>query len=318
MGLHDPELLSEAESLFVPKMGGEGFTHPSLFGHRVGPGDRVTAIDGGERLIHATVGTVEYGHVWYSLTVPPSGKEYLRGRFFLQTKPGFIGDIGVGGVAGGVIKRTTGTKEVIKNFLDVYLGALACAGGPLAWAITGMNVLVTTGNVIRDYRTYEDALVAVLASRKELKEHLPTLYDEVFYTLLIGTIEQKLKAKGKEALADAVKGPKLAGKLVGVLLGAVGEDLMKQRFAAVKELCTEVFAKVAQHSMDKGGKLGSVAISEDQVRQLAQHHVLRIFNKTSLAPMGLSTAEEIVREVSGRWNVRSTYVKVAAALEKMG
>jgi hypothetical protein len=256
--------------------------------------------------------------VWYSLSVPPAGHEHLRGRYFLQSKVGFIGAIGEGGVAGEVIKRTTATKAVLSSFLDVYLGAMACAGGPLAWAITGMSVVVTTGQVIRDYRTYEDALVALFAARADLKAYLPTLYSDVFYTLLFGTIEQKLKAKAKDALADAMKGPKLAGKLIGVLLGAVGEDRMKQRFGVVKELCREVFAKVAKHSMDRGLPLGSQSIDEEQVRKLAEHHVMPIYHKAYTTPLPSHRAKEIVREVSCRWNMHATYLRVADALDKMG
>jgi hypothetical protein len=314
MGPHEAVLISEDESLFVPKLGGSVYTQ---FLGTLDAGTRLVAIDG-ERLLHATAGGKFEGEVYYQLTATKKGQEHLRGRYFRQSMVGFSNAVGVGGVAGDVIRRTAATQAVIKNFLDVYLGALACAGGPLAWSITGMNVLVTTGQVIRDYRTYEDALVAILSCRKELKEHLRTLYDEVFYTLLIGTIEQKLKSKGKEALADAVKGPKLAGKLVGVLLGAVGEDRMKERFKAVKELCTKVFVKVAQHSMEKGRGLGTVTISEEQADLLAKHHILPIFNETSLGNMPLSVGAQIAREVSAWWNMKSTYVKVAAALEKLG
>lgn len=315
MGQHDAVLISEVDSLFVPQFGGMSIANPRI--GVIEPGMRLPSIDG-ERFFHASVGGMYEGAVYYQQLETVPGKEHLRGRFFTQTKIGFANDVGEGGIAGGVIKRTTGTKEVIKNFLDVYLGALACAGGPLAWAITGMNVLVTTGQVIRDYRIYEDALVAILSSREQMEKHLPTLYDEVFYTLLIGTIMQKLKSKGKDALADAVKGPKLAGKLVGVLLGAVGEDLMKVRFTAVKNLCNDVFVKVAQFHMEKGTKLGGNPISEEQADLLAKHHILPKFNAAGVATMGLSTGAQIAREVSSWWNMKSTYVKVAAALEKLG
>ena len=70
--------------------------------------------------------------------------------------------------------------------------------------------------------------------------------------------------------------------------------------------------------MEKGTKLGGNPISEEQAEQLAKHHILPKFNAGGVGKMPLSTGAQIAREVSSWWNMRSTYVKVAAALEQLG
>jgi len=279
-------------------------------------GSFLSACDG-ERYLHGTT----YDQVIFMQTATNGNiPAYHQGRFFSQGKSAFVSDCDLGDVGAGVTKRTNATKAVIKSFLDVYLGAMACAGGPVAWGITGMKVFVVTGQVIRDYRTYEDALVAILASRATIRTKMPTLYRTVFWELYFGTVEKALVGKSKDILSEAVPGPKVAGKLVGVLLGAIGEDKLGVRLKAMKEILHEVLVKVATHAMEHDQKLGTkeIVLSEEQVGLLADKHILRILKTVNILLPSLNEAKEIIRETVRNWNLRTDFKKMADALDKLG
>ena len=309
---NSPVEVKSHQLLTLPHTGG------SLYANTLGTAEAgmfLPAIDG-ERYFYATAGT--YVYFMQTRVLPDSSSRV--GTFYYQTKTGFIGDVGVGGYAGGMIRRTAGTKATIKVFLDVFIGALACAGGPLAWSITGMNVMVATGTVVKNYSKYEDAMVAILASRKIIRDRMPVFYRTVLYELYFGAVEQQLMSRSKDLLADALPGPKVAGKLVGVLLGAMGEDKLQVRLKALQELFTDVIEKVAAHARDKGQKLGvkQTVLSDEQVSQLADLHVMRILRKTNCVLPRPEEAKEIIRETASNWNVRADLHKMAAAIEAMG
>jgi len=307
-----PEEVPSWQLLSIPPMGG------SLYANTMGTAEAgmfLPAIDG-ERYYHANAGD----YVYYMQTRALPSQSSKVGKFFLQSKTGFIGDVGTGGAAGGVARRTSGTKAVIKTFMDVFIGALACAGGPLAWSITGMNLFVMSGNVVRNYKKYEDAMVAILASRKIFRDRMPVFYRTVLWELYFGTVEQQLMSRSKDILSEAIPGPKVAGKLVGVLLGALGEDKLQVRLKALKELFSEVLEKVAKHAMDQGQPLGAgkICLSEDQVTKLAELHVMRILKTTNCVLPRMEEAKEIVREAVRNWNVRSDLHKLVIAIDAMG
>jgi len=299
-------------ALTIPQMGG------SLDVRNIGilhAGDFVSSIDG-ERYFHSTADPV----VYYLQTKALPGKGHMVGKFYYQHNAGFRGDVGVGGVAGEVNRRTGGTKAVIKTFMDVFIGALACAGGPLAWSITGMNLFVMSGKIVQNYNKYEDAMVAILASRKIFRDRMPVFYRTVLYELYFGVVEQQLMSRGKDLISDAIPGPKIAGKLVGVLLGAMGEDKLQVRLKALQELFNDVLEKVAKHAMDNGQALGAkqTCLSEDQITKLADLHVMRILKKTNCVLPRMEEAKEIVREAARNWNIRSDLHKMATAIEAIG
>lgn len=249
---------------------------------------------------------------------------YYQGRFFLQKKYGFVEDVHYGGYASEGLRRTSATQSVLKSFLDIYMGALACAGGPLAWSITGMNLFVMTGQVVQNYRKYEDALVSLLSSRKTIRDRMPTLYRTVLWELYFSVLESKLVGKSKDILADAIPGPKVAGKLVGVLLGAMGEDGLSSCLKAMKELLNEVLVKVASHAMEHNQSLGStkLVLSEEQIALLAEKHILRILKQVNrplpVVLPRLDEAKEIVRETVRNWNLRTDFKRMADGLDALG
>ncbi len=295
----------------VPQMGGTldvrglGIIEAGMF---------LPSIDG-ERYYHSNADP----YIFFLQTKATPANASAVGKWFYQPKREFAADVSVGGVAAGVIRRTSGTRNVIKTFLDVFIGAMACAGGPVAWGITGMGLFVTAGKVVKNYSVYEDALVAILASRKQMRDKMPVFYRTVLWELYFGAVEQKLMSKSKDILSDAVPGPKVAGKLVGVLLGALGEDKFQQRLTALDELFTDVLEKVAKHAMDANQPIGAkkILLSDDQVRQLANLHVKRILATTNIAMPKTAEMEEIVREATRQWTMHSTFKKMSAAIKAL-
>lgn len=296
----------------VPRMGGTldvrglGMIEAGMF---------LPSIDG-ERFYHSNADP----YIFFLQTKATPGNAASIGKWFYQPKREFAADVSVGGVAGGVIRRTSGSHAVIKTFLDVFIGAMACAGGPLAWGITGMGVFVTAGKVMKNYGAYEDAMVAILASRKQMRDKMPVFYRTVLWELYFGAIEQKLMSQSKDMLSEAVPGPKVAGKLVGVLLGALGEDKFQQRLTALNELFSEVLQKVAKHAMDANQPIGAtqIVLSEDQVRQLANLHVKRILATTNIIMPTAAEMDEIVREAARQWTMHSTFKKMSVAIAALG
>ena len=239
------------------------------------------------------------------------GYEYRSGKFFQQTKYYFAEDISRHGYSGEL--HLTATKNVIEGFMDIFMGCAAAAGGPLAMGITGMNLLVSMGKVKREYETYKQAIEVLLYNRPYIKEHCPMFYNIVMLELLFGELEKVLGSKGKDAWLNAVPGPKIYGKILGVFLGKLGEDRLALRFKAVNKLFKDVLIKVADHCVSKWpNKLDS-----EQVQKLAFHHVIPTLSGPALIPyIDQPTAEKIIREVGdAALGIQGPLRKMSAALD---
>lgn len=253
------------------------------------PGMIIPAIDG-KRYLYGTAGS-EAVYIQVGISAVKMKK---LGSIYAQEKPSFSWDTGPGGTAGGVIQRTGSTTAVIKNFLDIYLGVLSCAGGPVAWSITGMNLLVAGGKVKQNYSIYRDALEALVDNKLYFRNNMKIFYETILGELFFGRMEEELMGRAKDYLSDAVPGPKVAGKLVGVALAQIGENHLHQRLGTVKEMIEKVLLKVADHVITKNQQ-----ISEEQVKALAAHHLKPLLDKTGAVINGpMSRAEEIIRETS--------------------
>ena len=66
------------------------------------------------------------------------------------------------------------SKKVIEEFMDLFMGVLSVAGGPVAMGITGMNLLVSSGKIVRNYDTYKKAIEVILYNRSFI-ERTPRL-----------------------------------------------------------------------------------------------------------------------------------------------
>jgi len=155
----------------------------------------------------------------------------------------------------------------------------------------------------------------LLYNREFVKSNASTLYNVAWIEMLLGQLENTLSGQAKSALLNAVPGPKVAGKIAGVFLGKLGEENLKKRLKVVNKLFKEVLIKVAEHS----SKNYPEKLSEDQVKLLAEHHVVKIINEGSyVSYIDQAAAEKIVRETSAAClGLKRPLTELSAALDKL-
>ena len=261
----------------------------------------------GRRFFYGTAGN----DCLFILVKPNANNASKTGRVFMQGRGSFQSDSTFGGTGSEVIRRTAATQKIIKAWLEIYIGALACAGGPVAMAITGMNLVVLGAQIKQNYKVYNDGMVELLVAKKFCSRHMPVLYRAVLKQLLFGQLENWAVGKAKDALSDAVPGPKVAGKLVGVLLSQIGEDHLQESLKAINNLLKEVLIKVAVHCSETGGKL-----NETQIEQLSRH-VTKQLDPTGYPPNAID-AMEIIRETERcAISLPTMFRRISAVLETL-
>lgn len=260
----------------------------------------------GRRLLHTVLGLTAY----YIQVESARETPWNVGRVYSQETPSYGMDCNQGGAAAEATKRLAATKSVLKDFLDVYLGVLSVSSGPLAIAITGMDILVKTGDLKRNYSAYCDALEAIVDEGFLLQKQMPIFYEHLIGEMLLGRIEKDMTDTLKKSLANAVPGKKIAGAIVGVFLGKVGEDALARNLGGLKKIINEVLLKVADHVITKRETL-----SEEQVEKLAFHHVAPIYKDATRLPLKMDRAHEIIRETARHaQSVRPRLQKISKAL----
>ena len=231
----------------------------------------------------------------------------------MQSNAGYRQDINVGGVAYHVNINLAGSKEVISNFLDIFMGCVAVAGGPVAFAITGMNVLVAGGKLKRNYALYTEALQAFVSDDMELRRLMPVFYDHMYGELFLGRIEADLKDKAKDLIKGAIPAPKAVKGLIGVFLGKVGEDPMKRMLSGIRGIIVDVLLK----SIDRVAETGQ-PLAADQIQKLASYHIVPMYGKLSQVAMRQDRAEAIMREATSNGaKVKPRLLKIANAIEAL-
>ena len=221
-------------------------------------------------------------------------------------------DVSVGGTSNLLAKSLSGTKEVISNFLDIFIGCVSVAGGPVGWSILGMNVVVAGGKIKQNYAEYDSALEAFVGDDMALRKLMPIFYDHMFVQLFLSRIEADLTGKAKEMATGALIKNKAVANLVGVFVGKVGEDAMKKMLTGINKIIKEVLLPIADHVITKG------QISTEQVHQLVTHHLIPEFGKLSRVPMREDRAKEIIRETQANSQaVKARLHKIAKALDAL-
>jgi hypothetical protein len=250
----------------------------------------------------------------YVLVRPNMYSAGRLGKFFMQKRDYFSEDLTKGGTAAGIARRLSGSKAVIEGFMDVFMGVLSCAGGPVAMGITGMNILVATGNITKNFDVYKKAIEVLLYNRQFIESNAKTFYNVVYLEFLVGFLEKALVGKAKDTLINAVPGPKVAGKIVGVFLGKIGEDRLKVRLKLINKLFKDVFIKVADHA----SKNYPNKLTNEQVSDLAKHYVVKILNEPWILEIDQSIAEKMIREVVDNClGLQGPLKKISAALDKI-
>lgn len=270
-------------------------------------GQIFSAIDGSRLLMYAT-----FGEAYYMQVDTKPSESWKKGQLFVQSTAGYRPDVDVGGVAYHANLNLAATKSVLSDFLDIYMGCLAVAGGPLAWSITGMNVLVMGGKIKRNYQLYIDALEAFVSDDMELRKLMPTFYDHMYAELFLGRIEADVKSKAKDLIKESIPAPKAVKGLIGVFLGKVGEDPMKRMLDGIRGIIVDVLFKTMDH-VASGKPLGN-----EQVQLLAKHHIVPMYAKLSQVPMRQDRAEAIIREAANNaTRVRPRLAKIVKATEAL-
>lgn len=273
------------------------------------------AVDGARLLTHV-IGL----QAFYVQTEDNTNQAWKVGRLYQQPTGSFGMDITIGAVASDLSKRLAGTKATISNFMDIYLGCLSVAGGPLAWSITGMQLVVAGGKIRQNYLAYEEALEAFVGDDMILQQKMPIFFDHMYVELYLGRIEKDLVGNAKKVAASLIAkkyvkteaAQKVVSGTIGVFLGKVGEDAMKRILKGMSGIIKEVLLKVIDH------KLMGKPLSEEQVELLAQHHIVPMYNALSQVPMRMDRAKAMVREAyDNAATVKPRLQKIAKAIDAL-
>jgi hypothetical protein len=259
----------------------------------------------GDRFFYTTAA----GDVVYVLMEASALKPWQKGKVFVQGGFYFAQDITLGGMAAEVVRITASTKVVMQTWLDLYMGCMACMGGPAGWAVKGFQAAVTLGGVVKDFDVYKKGVEALLYNESRFKQKTPVLYKKVLENLLLGKIAQHITGRVQEKVLSKSLG-KVAGPLVGVYVSKMGEDPFKLRLKAVNALFVEVLIKVAEHMYANPG----AKLSKEQVEGLGKH--VRKQLECVACPLSNADSETIVQEVAGG-HVRTAMKEISAALSKI-
>lgn len=257
----------------------------------------------GDRFLYCVAG----GDALYLLINPAKGHEWKRGRMFVQSSQWFSEDVTKGGTAAKVSEMTAATKRIMQDWLDLYMGSMACVGGPAGWAVKGLQGMVTAGKIYQNFDVYKKAVEVLLYNQGIFKDRCPNLYGYVLAELLYGHLKNMMTGKIKEKVANGLAGP-VAGKFVGVFMEKIGENQFKLALSTINSLFKEVLIKIAQHTYDNP----SAKLSQTQIEQLGDH-----VNK-QLKPLGRkllpSITERIVTEAAYA-NIRRSMIDLSKAIE---
>ncbi|MBK9152891.1 MAG: hypothetical protein IPM25_01450 [Chloracidobacterium sp.] len=263
----------------------------------------------GSRFLNIVMGFDAY----FIQTKTLPSESWKLGRVFKQNRMTFAEDISEGGVAGMLNVSLAATKSVLSDFLDIYMGCMAVAGGPTAMAITGMNALVQGGKIKQNYSLYCEALEAFVADNQELRRLMPYFHENIYVQLILGRIEAELQGKARELVNGMIPVNKAVKPIIGVFLGKVGEDAMKRTLRGTRDIIKDVLLKVIDHVIAKKEEL-----SETQVNLLAEKHIVPMYKAMSHIEIPISRAEEIVREAARNpAAIRPRLVKIARAIDAL-
>ena len=294
----------KASDLFGVASGG---SLPTVSQGKAEAGTMYPAIDG-RRLLTHVIGLQAY----YVQTEVSGNEKWKVGRLYGQDSWSFGMDVSVGGTSNLVAKNLAGTKAVISNFLDIFLGCVSVAGGPVAWSILGMNIVVAGGKIKQNYAAYDSAIEAFVGDDMALRKLMPVFYDHMFVQLFLSRIEADLTGKAKEMATGAVIKNKAVASLIGVFIGKVGEDAMKNMLTGINEIIKDVLLKIADHVIAKG------PISSDQVNGLITHHLIPKFGKISGMKMREDRAKAIIMETQANPQaVKARLQKISTALSAL-
>jgi hypothetical protein len=240
----------------------------------------------GRRMLY---GTADDKAIFVAADTTPSGMARV-GKVFYQSKSSFAHDVNRYGPLAETGRRLMASQEVIKNFLDVFTGIVATAGGPVAWGIAGMNVAVTAGKVKQEYAAFSKVMETILYHHGFLFQKVPAFTSNALGHFLAGVLEDKAINFGKGFVAKSIPGA--GGKVAGVILGQLGEARTSTRMKALSKTLKEVLIKVAVHQ----STVYPAQLSEEQVVALARNVRKHLCEMTEYKVTDI-ILESMVREI---------------------
>lgn len=259
----------------------------------------------GDRFFYQTAAN----DVVYILVKPAAGQQHNLGQFFAQGRWGFTSDIELGAVAAGVARRTAASKKVMEAWVDLMMGAVGCASGPVGWAVTGFNVAMAGGKFLANFDIYVKAFETILFNQSYFQKNTPTLYRTVLDDLLFSKIKDKMKGNFAANVASYVAGKGVGGKLVGLFIGKLGEDYLQRSLKTINALFREVLIKIAQHMSDNPG----AKLTEEQIEGLAGHVKKRLAPSRSIST---ADARSIVQETAAG-HIRTNLMDISKVLDTL-
>lgn len=233
------------------------------------------------------------------------------GKIYYQSMKSFQYDVGLYGPLAEAGRRLQGSKEVIKNFLDVFTGIVATAGGPVAWGIAGMNLAVTAGKIKQEYSSYSKVMEIILYHHDFFFHKIPAFTATVLGEYLAGVLQDRAINFGKGVAAKSIPGA--GGKIAGVILGQIGEARTSNRLKALSRLLKEVLIKVAIRQSE----IYPQKLTEDQINGLAIHVKKNLCDLTDF-PMKDIVRKEIIREVGANpLSLAPRFQAIATAIDTL-
>ena len=198
---------------------------------------------------------------------------------------------------------------MIKNFLDVFTGIVATAGGPVARGIAGMNLAVTAGKIKQEYSSYEKVMDTILYDHDFFFYTLPAFTSTVLGEYLAGVLQDRAINYGKGLASKSIPGA--GGRIAGVILGQIGEARTTNRLKALSKLLKDVLIKVAIRQSE----VYPQKLTEEQITGLAVHVKKSLCDLTDF-PIKEIVRKEIVREVGANpLSLAKRFKAIAAAID---
>lgn len=279
--------LSAYEMLHMPRPSGS-----LSYGNRIVNSGEYYDTPYGECMLILTSGT-EY--VYYAVTkAHPHAKDKL-GRFYNATAVEVRNDMQYAGA--GTIRANLGaTQATIQLWLDCFLGAVALAGGPVAWAAAGVPVMDAVSKNYNKIPAYRELIEAIMEVRSILQPNCVVLWTRIIDKFL-QEMAKELPSLGASVLFDVLKGKMISRN---VLTRVIGYSLSikrsgwpwRKKVMLIKCMLQEVGKKVIVHMKKEGFK----ELKEEQIKGLAKWVITYLGSEGT--HLSINDAEGIVREMS--------------------
>jgi hypothetical protein len=229
---------------------------------------------------------------------------------YAQSAEGFRGEVTTYPLIEGA-RRAEKIARIAEFETHVLMGAFSVSSGGALALVMGLDALDFCVKNQANFSKWGRMLTAVLATRTVLKRHAPTLYDKLIEATLIavGTTAVDSLRNLPEA---AAKDPKIVARLVGTILGKLGQKVLTERAGALKTIFAAVLLPLATKAL--GAIPGAVQITLDDRTQAASSIITAL--ERSDVTLSAEDARKIVDEMAAKPNeLRGSLEELRRAFE---